>query len=868
VIIVKYIKIINPQKIDILKKNKLNIPKVKTLNLTLGNKISLWRNTIVPTAANKKMSYSQLHKMYYINPFDDSDKDKVPNWRDCRPLDKNKHAIVPKGREKKIVHSFMGPETYEKIFNDAEKRIPDFYGKGTYREKEYSDELAYALEEREEQKHSAFKSIIGVHELNVPLPMGHTQLVHEYLKKYLDLKYPDCIFKFDINNPTIVNVIDHSMSDSLLNSTSYKMYQMPFNKLIPEQAAKVKDTAISAAKKGVVIEGRNVSTYLRDAPVYVTDLLKHLSPRYRKVKVLITDAPLDVLMKSTWPVDPMKATEKHPEGERPWSSCETLGREYEQGAFHDVALKNAVAYFYYNGTPGVDIPSGRVTLRWGEDEHSKVGIGIEKDVYPFSKKNETVGEGTALRQALQQYLQSKKHFVKSICTPYSYRGYSDTAGGGRPGEIEYNPYHIVDIGLEKDLHVFKQKIAKEKKIPASFMAHLVHETEPTIAIAMASREDLPEKYDLNYMEHPNYEIRSKIAKKPTITDTVFEKAFSDPEELVRVTLFNCQPKERINPKRLKSFIKKSDGEIYHGLASHVLLNTKTKVPTPALRTIFEKGDVYNLSDLAQRRDLPPSIIKDILESHNKTVIIHLIQHNIKKVPEKKLRDFIATRDLSLIHAIGENVHGLPMSVIRDLIKVKNIDMSIIHRILDIYDLPVAIQESIFKISQGNYGTLELLAQRKDLPYDIAIQLSNTKDSHILRCLLNNYDFFKRIFNVDKNKRDTLLINIINNFGDLSELPGRITTKVNLSKNIVKLLLDKCEEVRGTTWISEELAQNKTLSPECYNIIYTHANNPKYIKYGTIEALFLNNAIPNSLRKRIQQEHSAIASDLKEHFKHG
>ena len=132
-------------------------------------------------------------------------------------------------------------------------------------------------------------------------------------------------------------------------------------------------------------------------------------------------------------------------------SCEKVIRgDFGQGAFSDIANSNAVCYIFDK-----EIPIARIMIRWCKTNKKKIDLGIEKKWYyctrhpKTSEKFQDMGNSmyntspdpfldnkiTAIKATkfLVAILQSKGFYndYESCTTPYTYMGYSDTAGNGK-----------------------------------------------------------------------------------------------------------------------------------------------------------------------------------------------------------------------------------------------------------------------------------------------------------------------------------------------------------------------------------------------------------------------------------------------------
>jgi hypothetical protein len=67
--------------------------KLKPIHSQKDNKAKYMARRDKIRFRKRHMTYKQLRKRYKIHPLADDDKDKVRNYKDCRPWDKSKHGI-------------------------------------------------------------------------------------------------------------------------------------------------------------------------------------------------------------------------------------------------------------------------------------------------------------------------------------------------------------------------------------------------------------------------------------------------------------------------------------------------------------------------------------------------------------------------------------------------------------------------------------------------------------------------------------------------------------------------------------------------------------------------------------------------------
>jgi uncharacterized protein (DUF2336 family) len=724
----------------------------------------------IPKKPNKNLTFKQAQQKYFINPFGDWDKDKVPNWKDCRPFDRFRHVYVPSHLAKKKVQSYYKPGgTFETHMKEAEARIPDYFGRGARDEEEYSHKMAEALQKRATGPATTpFRRLVGVHTLNVPMDVGQTQMVHEYLRRYLVYRFPKRTFKFNLDQPSMVMEI-------------YK----------DDEGKTVK----SVKKLSKALGG--------DAPQEIRDLLSQLVPRHRKVRVLITDSPTDVIMQSTWPKNPKT-------NERPWTSCHTLGGGcYEQGPFHDVALKNAIAYFYFGDkVPGIDTPSGRIALKWGETMDGRVGVGLERDVYPFSKESETVGEGTALRQALQDYIQKKGFFTETVRTPYSYRGYSDTASG--PGKIVYRPYSRQAIGVTEDIQAFKKKFAMKEKLPKAFVPHLALEAEPEIKRLMIGRKDLPEKYIRLYSEDYSPQVRRMVAQREELPKEIRKRLSEDTSRDVKLTLLETKD---LDARELNKIITRPEGGLDTQLVKMVLEDYDDETPVSVMNKIARYGDEDAKIYLAETRNLPASIISLLLKSTPR-VKARLIETNLHNLPQGIIKQVIKEADAHTKQRLISHATDLPLDV-KNLLS-RDSSIVVLRTLAAVgFDLPEQAQLNI--IRTGESELIRIIANRRDLPPVVALEISTIPDDSILHSLIHNSTLFRNLYNRNKKLRIRILRNIVENYQYEKNIIQKVTQKHGLPLDLIQATIDKTGD-----WVISYFAGNTKLSPAVYRYLINEA----------------------------------------------
>ena len=154
----------------------------------------------------------------------------------------------------------------------------------------------------------------------------------------------------------------------------------------------------------------------------------------------ITNNPFDVITKSTG---------------RPWGwkeeSCEVWYGCYKAGPVDDIKWGNPVVWLYQGDEikPNQENLIGRMMLRWGrsykrdasgESRRIGVDVGIEAQTYP-----KQADWGNDVTIALIKILKTEGLLDYDNCrTPYSFKGYSDYAGGA--GKITYEQIRLKGKG--------------------------------------------------------------------------------------------------------------------------------------------------------------------------------------------------------------------------------------------------------------------------------------------------------------------------------------------------------------------------------------------------------------------------------------
>lgn len=113
---------------------------------------------------------------------------------------------------------------------------------------------------------------------------------------------------------------------------------------------------------------------------------------------------------------------------RPGYSCEQIDQHYWLGPFHDIALRNATAYFYedkpFKGLQWI----GRLNLRWCIDDKGDFNIGVDPNIYPMMVADR---DDLFLHQVIWEILRDSEFLnYRHALTPYIYKGHSDTTPSG------------------------------------------------------------------------------------------------------------------------------------------------------------------------------------------------------------------------------------------------------------------------------------------------------------------------------------------------------------------------------------------------------------------------------------------------------
>ena len=615
---------------------------------------------------NKNLTYPQSQKKFGLSPFGDYDKDFRINMFDCRPFDPMRHK-VPAGQEERVAHSYTKSATWKEIWSEAERDMPRSF-KGDEYEDLYSDMLERALVKREDVKETSFKDVVGTHEVDLFTEGSNVAVIQDYIHNYLVWEFPDWEFIFDPSQPKYV-------------------------------------TAISP--EGVETKGVKVSKYIKEsAPKQIRDLTTQLGVASQKIKVDISDYPVDVLKKSTY----LRKGE-HTEGKKlAFGSCETLGPYakdggghgiHHEGPFADIAEKNAVAFIYLEGNePGRDIPSGRIQLRWTHRADGTPDIGIEPLAYPWKEEGGASASAPYI-DAVQRLLNAKGYATHISKTPYCHEGWSDMGGGAKGSRIEYRPYPAYNPGKPtyESTEKYKQQMLKRKKIPAPFLYQFSMSADPYVKTTLASKQNIPKSLIYKYSREPIEDVRRAILQRedlPTQPVDVLKQMLKDSSRRVRdeATIKALRSKryellnsidesellESVEQHRGNGFeIDETLGDILLGkimssgryqylfyLPKSTMKKAKAEILKPELiKSINEKG---RLSEVLSSMDLETQDYKKIVDMDHNGYYVEkvmsslpdnntedmeksndVIQYIIRKLPEETVARLLMNKKSSLYY---------------------------------------------------------------------------------------------------------------------------------------------------------------------------------------------------------------------------
>ena len=741
----------------------MNIPSIGT------------RKKAPPRKPNKNLTYPQARGYYSLSPYGNWDKDKVLNINDCRPFDFTRHAVPEEHKKKKVqIYSKRGPEqpTFKSVFADAEKRLPQMF-KGSDEHK-CSTLLSSALLEREQVGETPFKDVVGIYTIDVQMDPAQAQLVQRYLGDYLIRAFPDQHFEFSKKTPTKVVVTDLD-SDNVKKRAQMMvdgMGRKTGRNLVVRRLKSGSFVVVDVDTKETIrkfvpkSEEKNVANYLRDAPKNIKDLLTLLNPG-SKVKVWITDHPVDVLMKT--------------EGQS-WTSCERWGGQLESGPFGDVKAKNAVAYYYFgNKVPGKDKASGRIMLRWGKTPGGRKGIGIEKDVYPYSKSSAEEGKynmhiGLALRQGLQDLLQSMGYSKGTVRVKGNMGFYSDLAGGSST-DITYYPYERRKA--EKiDIHKYKQQISEKKDLPEPFVEQLAFETSPTIRKRIARQTKLSRPHIHRFAKDTADEVRYEIAaRKPLPYPDVVKTLSKDTHAPIRAALIEKVDIEAGEELKLsKEVIRNilSDADAAYQLAS----SGKKQHPDVLMILTKHRNETVRKA-VAGRDNLPPDIVNILRRDKSPTVLSKIFdRHGIRDVDVKELvkRNDSEINDILVYYYKGQFPEPLLLNIIKSgnsstqqqiAAKGQQLSPKIVRALLDT-DREIVLQQ---------------LATRKDLPASVYEELAGSGFEEVQYQLLFENDMIAS----KRTLLESMLKKILPDADDdlVHDIIDKLPMTDNIAREIVK-----------------------------------------------------------------------------------
>lgn len=706
---------IEPIKIMNVKSMPISMNKIKSFGFTSKKMMNIpsigTRKRAPPKKPNKDLTYPQARARYSLSPYGNWDKDKVLNIDDCRPFDFTRHAVPEEHKHRKVqiyAKKKQQQPTFKSVFAEAEKHLPQMF-KGSD-EDECSDLLSSALLKRETVGETPFKNVVGVYTIDVQMDPAQTQLVQRYLGDYLIRAFPDQHFEFSKTTSTKVIVTDldsdnvRKRAEMMVDGMGRKTGRNLVVRRLKSGSFAVVDVDTRETVKKFVpkSEERNVANYLRDAPKDIKDLLTLLNPG-SKVKVWITDHPVDILMKT--------------EGQS-WSSCERWGGQYESGPFGDVRAKNAIAYYYFGDkVPGRDSASGRVMLRWGKTPGGKKGIGIEKDVYPYSKSAAEEGKynkhiGLALRDGLQELLQSMGYSKTAVRVKGGMGFYSDYAGGVS-SDITYEPYEKY-ASKRVDIHEYKRKIASKKDLPTPFVEQLAFETSPEIRKSIAKQTKLSQPHIHRFAKDAKSEVRYEIAmRKPLPYPDVVKTLSRDVKSPIRAALIEKVDIEAGEELKLpKSVIRSilSDTEAAYQLA----ISSKKQSPEVLMLLAAHKNDAVRKA-VAGRNNLPPNIVKILKEDKHPSVLSSIFE-----------------------------TYGMTEREAKELAKQKNAEVNDIIVYYYRKQLPSSVLLEIIK-NGGSTTQQKIAAKSYDLPSDVIRALIKTDKEIVLQQLATRPDLSSSVY---------------------------------------------------------------------------------------------------------------------------
>jgi len=755
----------------------------------------------VPRQPDKNLTYPQAKRRYSgLSPFGDWDRDNRLNMFDCRPFDFFRHK-VPQEYSERRVPSYSAPSaTFASIFKDAEEQIPDVFT-DEY-EDEYSEYLTNSLLGRSELKSSPFKDIVGIYSINIPSNVGQTSLVLEYIDKTLSSLYPNKEFVPIPGDPTKLTVFDYDKQPG----EKGQRYDAKISDIITRIEKEVNQMKKASQYDKTDFSQGSTIKYLEKTIKELRSLMTQLVP-HDKVKVWITDYPVDILRKST---------------RQGWRSCERLDPydrgEYEMGPFSDVENWNAVAYFYMGGKePKQDNASARVMLRWGRDERGKPEIGIERDVYPLSKTgvSEESTLASYLIDGLQEILRSKGYGTREFTTDVC-EAYSDIAGGS--GRVRYRPYPRPEASVT-DIHAFKRGFAGKRKVPKPFIPFMMRESDIEIVKPLARQETLPSPYVSKLSRHPVWSIRSEVAKRKELPEPVISRLAEDPTRQVKTSLLTYTEFEEGRPVEKfrelpRETIKKilSDTDVAYDLACRTNLSDKL------IKLLAgHKADQVR-RQIARRSDLPDSVIKKLSKDKIDEVKLTLIYSHPRKIRQMpEVLESLARGSLSVKRGLLKNISDLPDNIIKIILK----------------DADVVTKQNIASVSY--------------IPTEVALFLSKDKDAGVLYNLMCNGS---ALTNMDAKDKQKIISNILPTAisKSLENVLGRIARKHYLTSTQVKKLLDYIKKTKDK-WTCQYLASNSSLPGNIKQEVFSFV-----VEFGDKDSLYRlieNSSVPDEIREVVR-----------------